>query len=63
MAKNPTYLPIYLEARRREIEKLGNPIKNPANCPHYAECVKALAGKAGRLGKMVKWFLADLWAE
>lgn len=81
MAKNPTYLPIYLEARRRETEKLGNPIKNPTNCPHYAECVKALVGKAGRLGKkpkpppcrlhihlralrkMVKRFLADLWAE
>ncbi|MEM3389625.1 MAG: transposase [Thermoproteota archaeon] len=72
-AKNPVYEPLYREAYFQESLKLNNPVENPENCPHYAEC-KARLKKANTpacrmhihlraLRKTVKRFLADFWAE
>ena len=52
--KTPFYFEIYERAREEETAKLGNPIKNPKNCPRYKECLELLKRKAERTGKPVK---------
>jgi hypothetical protein len=52
--KTPIYFNIYENARKQEIEKLGNPLKNPHNCPHYNECIARLQAKSKRMNKPSK---------
>lgn len=69
--RTPFYRDIYDNAKESENLKLGNPIENPKNCPHYAECMKRLK-KAKipackmhihlrAIRKMIKYFLGDYW--
>jgi len=48
------YRKIYDERKVYENEKLGNPVENPRNCPHYVDCMERLIKKAERTGRKVK---------
>jgi len=52
--KTPPYYQIYEDARERETEKLGDPLKDPRNCPRYNECISRLRAKSRRTGKPMK---------
>lgn len=69
--RTPFYREIYDEAKLREAEKLNHPEQNSTNCPYYIECRKRIKTKTlpckkhidyRARRKMVKRFLADLWA-
>lgn len=49
--RTPFYRDIYDKAKNRENEKLGNPLENPENCPHYKECLQKLKKRAQKLGR------------
>jgi len=52
--RTPFYRDVYDNTKESENIKLGNPIKNPKNCPMYAECSQRLTTTAKRKGTTKK---------